>query len=245
MNPEMAERLAEINREFYDDQARAFSDTRSPSGAELEWIIPWIPTGARVLDLGCGNGRTAVLLAARGFLDVYVGIDGSPVLLRGARESAAAIGIGVTSFLQANLLNDNIPVLLAREGLPPPFDVIMLLAVLHHVPGAIGRERVVRQAADLLAPTGRLLVSAWQFLDHARMRRKIVPWSVAGIAESVVDPGDALLAWKGGNGYRYCHWIGEGELGELARGTGLKIVFTTRAGGREGDLSLCAVLERE
>ncbi|MCU0612298.1 MAG: methyltransferase domain-containing protein [Candidatus Eisenbacteria bacterium] len=244
MTPELAGRLAAINRAFYENHALEFSDTRSASGAEIKWIIPWIPAGASVLDLGCGNGRTAALLATRGFRGVYVGIDGSPSLVRLARESAALIGLETATFLKGDLLDDEMPALLAREGIPRLFDVITLLAVLHHLPGGEARGRAVRRAAAALAPDGRMLLSTWQFQDHERMRRKIVAWSVAGIDENEVDPGDALLGWGGSEGYRYCHLIGKDELAELARDAGLEVVFTTRTGGREGTLSLCAVLHR-
>lgn len=244
MTDETVARLTSINRSFYEHHAGEFSEMRSPSGAELEWIIQWVPAHASVLDLGCGNGRAAALLAAQGFRGVYVGIDRSPSLVCLARESAALAGLATATFLELDLLHDDIPALLVVRGAPARFDVIMLLAVLHHLPRDEARRGLMRRTAALLAPGGRALVSTWQFLDSERMRRKIVPWSVAGIDESEVDPKDALLGWRGKSAYRYCHFIDKAELEDLARGAGLKIAFTTRAGGREGTLSLCAVLTR-
>jgi len=118
-----------------------------------------------------------------------------------------------------------------------------LLAVLHHIPGGDVRARILRQARDLLAPQGRIVVSTWQFMDNERMRKKIVPWSVVGIDERELEVADALLNWKrGGEGLRYCHWIGEDEMRELAARAGLNVVEMFRAGGREGDLSLYAIM---
>jgi len=123
------------------------------------------------------------------------------------------------------------------------FDCVLLLAVLHHIPGSEARVRLLRQARELLSPQGRVVVSTWQFLDNERMRKKIAPWSVVGIDERELDPGDALLSWKrGGAGLRYCHWVGEEEARALAAQAGLNIVETFRSGGREGDLSLYAIL---
>ena len=123
------------------------------------------------------------------------------------------------------------------------FDCILLLAVLHHIPGSVARARILRQARELLAPQGRAIVSTWQFMDNERMQKKIVPWSTVGIDERELEPGDALLNWKrGGSGLRYCYWIGEDELRALASQAGLNVVETFRAGGREGNLSLYAVL---
>jgi capsular polysaccharide biosynthesis protein len=58
-----------------------------------------------------------------------------------------------------------------------------------------------------------------------------------------LDPGDYLLDWKrGGRGLRYCHLVDEAEIERLAAESGLRVCETFRAGGREGDLSLFAVL---
>jgi hypothetical protein len=118
-----------------------------------------------------------------------------------------------------------------------------MLAVLHHIPGRDVRARIMRQVRELLAPQGHAIVSAWQFMDSERMRKKIVPWSVIGIDERELEPGDALLNWKrDGSGLRYCHWINEDELRTLSAQAELKLVGTFRAGGREGNLSLYAAL---
>ena len=76
------------------------------------------------------------------------------------------------------------------------------------------------------------------------MRRKIVDWSEVGMAEGELESGDYLLDWKrGGRGLRYCHLVDETEVGRLAAESGLRVRETFRAGGREGDLSLFAVLQ--
>ncbi|MBN1423842.1 class I SAM-dependent methyltransferase [Candidatus Fermentibacteria bacterium] len=244
MSPDTARRLLEINRAFYEDHAREFSDTRSPSGSELEWIIPWVPARARVLDLGCGNGRVARLLAARGWGGSYVGVDASATLLDEAREGMTTPGAGSVSFLQCDVVNADPSAVLRQAGIAPLFDTVLLLALLHHIPTAQARQAMLGRAEGLMAPAGRILVSTWQFLDNERMRRKLVSWSVAGIDEGDVDPNDALLGWRGSGAYRYCHWIDTTELADLAGGAALKVAFATRAGGREGTLSLCAVLAR-
>jgi 2-polyprenyl-3-methyl-5-hydroxy-6-metoxy-1,4-benzoquinol methylase len=119
----------------------------------------------------------------------------------------------------------------------------VVLAVLHHVPSFDLRLGVLRQVAGLLAPGGRLILSTWQFLDSPRMRRKIVDWAEAGVAEEALEPGDYLLDWRrGGRGLRYCHLVDEGEVERLAAESGFRVRETFRAGGREGNLSLFAVL---
>lgn len=61
-----------------------------------------ISRDARVLDIGCGNGRTtldAARIAAKGFA---VGVDLSSAMLQFARESAEREGVANVSFLQAD-----------------------------------------------------------------------------------------------------------------------------------------------
>jgi hypothetical protein len=78
------------------------------------------------------------------------------------------------------------------------------------------------------------------------MRRKIVDWSEASIAEEMLEPGDYLLDWKrGGRGLRYCHLVDEAEVERLAAESGIHLRETFRAGGREGNLSLFAIFEKQ
>ena len=64
------------------------------------------------------------------------------------------------------------------------------------------------------------------------------------LKDSQVEPGDYLLDWRrGGRGLRYCHLVDADEVQHLACASGLVVVDTVRAGGREGTLSLVTVLE--
>ncbi len=245
MKPELIDRLNQINRTFYSTFATSFSETRE-SARELEVILPYIADGARVLDLGCGNRRVAKLVARHRRDVVYLGVDSSADLVTRCKMQDASKAGESTAFFVVDITQpewiDSLPPLGEGQGMRV-YDCVLMLAVLHHIPGRDVRARILRQAHDLLAPQGRIVVSTWQFMDNERMRKKIVPWSVLGIDERELEPGDALLDWKrGGVGLRYCRWIGEDELHTLATQAGLKIMGTFRAGGREGNLSLYAIM---
>ena len=240
MRSELIERLNQINREFYSTFATSFSETRE-SARELEVILPYIAEGARVLDLGCGNGRVAKLVARHRRGVAYLGVDSSADLVARCKMQDVGRKLQEAEFLVADMVEPD----WTRKLTGASFDCILLLAVLHHIPGRDVRARILRQARELLAPQGRVIVSTWQFMDNERMHKKIVPWSVLGIDERELEPGDALLNWKrGGVGLRYCHWIGEDELHTLAAQAGLKVMETFRAGGRERNLSLYAILSK-
>ncbi|MBK1689227.1 class I SAM-dependent methyltransferase [Rubrivivax gelatinosus] len=78
----------ELNRRSYDAIAADWEDARtSLSDAEarlLDGLLDGLPTGARVLDLGCGTGRPmAEAVAARGLQ--VTGIDQSAAMLARSR----------------------------------------------------------------------------------------------------------------------------------------------------------------
>ena len=79
----------------------------------LAWLRTRLVPGSRVLDVGCGTGRYALVLAALGF--EVVGVDESPEMIRHARQKA---GAGRVRFEVAN----------AGGGLPDgPFDAVAII----------------------------------------------------------------------------------------------------------------------
>ncbi|MCC5479911.1 class I SAM-dependent methyltransferase [Streptomyces barringtoniae] len=119
------------------------------------WLLRQLPRRfGRALDVGCGSGDLARLLAGRG--ERVLGVDADPEILRRARELTDAAA-PVTYTLAS-----------APDGLPPgPYDVVTCVAVLHHLPFAETLTRLRRE----LAPGGTLVVvgcaRAASPVDHA------------------------------------------------------------------------------
>jgi tRNA (uracil-5-)-methyltransferase TRM9 len=249
MDRETTERLLALNREFYASFARPFATSRPVSDPALTCILPHIPRGASVLDVGCGNGRLALLLDRERPGSIYVGVDAVPELIKVARAQARRITAISAEFQVADIARPGwggaLPGVRPSVSLRAQFDCAVALSVLHHIPSFDLRAQVLGEIAGVLKPGGCLILSAWQFLDSPRMRRKIVGWAEAGIAEDALELGDYLLNWKrGGRGLRYCHLVDVAEVERLAAGSGFCVRETFRAGGREGNLSLFAVLDR-
>jgi ubiquinone/menaquinone biosynthesis C-methylase UbiE len=81
------------NRAFYE-RAQNRLDYRPDAGldaAERALVEHFLGGGGRVLDLGCGNGRVALALAALGY--EVEGLDISPSMVEEARAAAEAAGI--------------------------------------------------------------------------------------------------------------------------------------------------------
>jgi SAM-dependent methyltransferase len=248
MDHEMIERLLALNRRFYTAFADQFANSRSVSDPALTCILPYLPSRARILDVGCGNGRLARLLDRERPGCTYVGVDTIPDLIAEAREQAKDLSKTETTFLLLDVTEpgwmDEVLTPSGGAGGGGRYDCAAALAVLHHIPGMDLRARVLEDMGRILAPEGYLVISTWRFLAHRRMRRKIVDWDAVDIDEERLDPGDYLLDWKrGGRGLRYCHMVDEEELERLAEMSGLAVRETFRAGGREGDLSLFAILD--
>jgi ubiquinone/menaquinone biosynthesis C-methylase UbiE len=103
------------------------------------------PPGARVIEIGCGTGAIARLIAAWPGISEVVGTDPSPILVARARELSA--GVAGLSFHEAD-----------GGELPEPdaaFDVAVIHRVLSHAPQP---DRLLAEAFRVVRPGGRLAV---------------------------------------------------------------------------------------
>ncbi|MBN1246448.1 MAG: class I SAM-dependent methyltransferase [Anaerolineae bacterium] len=236
MDDDVADRLLALNRAFYDAFADAFSDSRAQTEPGFERILGEIGLRSRVLDLGCGQGRFAMLLPEG---CTYVGVDYAAEMLRVAEASTDGSEGAHRRFLAADLVADPWLDKVGRAA----FDWVVLRAVLHHIPSYGHRKAVVRRAAQALAPHGTLVLANWQFIKIPRLMRRVVPWREIGLTRDDVDPGDYLLDWqRDGHGMRYVHLVGESETRQLAQDAGLRIDDLFFADGHTNDLTLYALL---
>ena len=154
-----------------------------------------------------------------------------------------ATEVVTTSFVRCDLAAPGWPARLADR----PFDAAVCFSVIHHIPGARRRLRLLREIRSLLGPGGRCAISVWQFLHAPRLRRKIVPWREIGVRSGDVDDGDYLIDWRrGGRGLRYVHHFDEAELVDACRRAGFDVIETYRSDGHasgSGDLGLYILLE--
>ncbi len=234
------QQLLALNSQFYQTFAEAFSATRQRVQPGVERVLPRIPAQAAILDIGCGNGELARRLAAQGCRGIYLGVDFSPGLLAEARRRRTPPL--AARFLRADLCAPDwaAPLRGARFGYALAF------AVLHHLPGFATRLKVVRSLYSLLEPGGFFFHSHWHFLNSPRWRARIQPWERAGIAEADLEPGDYLLDWRrGGYGLRYVHLLDAEELHRLAAQSGFTCLETFYSDGKEGNLALYQVWQKQ
>ncbi|WP_159901353.1 class I SAM-dependent methyltransferase [Salinirussus salinus] len=139
-------RSPERVREVYDRIAAHFAETRHHAWPESREFLDG-RSGAVGLDVGCGNGRNAELLAER--VDRALGLDASRGLLGEARSR-----VGET----VELVQGD------AGGLPvtaDTVDIALYIATLHHLADRETRRASLAELARVLAPDGRALVSVW------------------------------------------------------------------------------------
>jgi tRNA (uracil-5-)-methyltransferase TRM9 len=244
-----AERLLDINHQFYQTFAEQFSQTRQRIQPGVGRILERLPQNAHILDLGCGNGELWRALFRQGHTGLYIGLDSSQGLLDIARQFVPAGETNQLIFLQVDLAAQDWEHELARqasalgiETSPLSFDRVLAFAALHHIPGFPLRLQLLKKINRLIAPDGQFIHSEWQFLNSPKFIERIQPWSMAGLEERQLDPGDYLLDWRhGGKGLRYVHQFDEAELSELAEKSNFQICETFYSDGQNGKLGLYQV----
>lgn len=106
---------AEGHSQWYIDRFRTLAANGADLGGEARLVDAMVPRRARILDGGCGPGRTGAELHARGH-DV-VGVDADAALIAAARQDHPG-----PRWLVADLAELE----LASLGEPEPFDAAVL-----------------------------------------------------------------------------------------------------------------------
>jgi len=201
--------------ETWERIALSFSDTRNRPWVQVDDFLDTLRPSDTVLDLACGNGRHAVLAAARGH--AVVGIDASAELCRVARERLAKHGarshVAQASATQLPLQAESV-------------DGALFIAALHNIPGHANRRAALRELRRVLRPQGRALISVWarwqdRFVDHYTRELLLhVPRLVLGRAKGR-EFGDIWVPW--GDRLRFYHLVSLRGLITQCKGAGFFI----------------------
>jgi SAM-dependent methyltransferase len=134
---------------------------------------------ARVLDYGCGYGRTMAELCDLGFTDVS-GVDISPALVARGRQTRPDLSFAVI---------ESPPTLTQPAA---SFDVIILFAVLTCIPEDDAQRALIAEVSRLLVSGGLLYVSDLRLQTDERNRRRYAEY-----AERYGDPYGAFTTDDG------------------------------------------------
>ncbi len=188
------------------------------------------PPGGRIIDLGCGTGRVAIPLAARGHR--VTAVDLSEAMLRVAGEKAAAAGVRLDRVC-ANIV--------ALDGLrDAAFDTALcLFSTLGMVAGPAARQRVAGHAYRLLRPGGTFVLHVHARWHHGwtRAGRR---WLLHDLVRSALrrpDAGDWPMPHHDGRTGWTMHLFTRREAVRLLRDVGFHVIEVLPVGlGPDGRL---------
>ncbi len=206
------------NKELYDAIASDFSQSRARLWPEFEYFKGYLQKGQDVLDIGCGNGRLLAML--KEFEPNYLGIDNSANLVLEAQKKWPKYDFETMDILDLSKLKNK-------------YDIVLLVATLHHIPSSKLRLQALQNAYSVLKPGGKLLMTNWNLLQK-RYIKYIIKYSLLKIAEpnkeiiegvkaKNLDLQDVFIPWQ--NKYlRYIYAFNEITTTRLVKKAGFEII---------------------
>jgi SAM-dependent methyltransferase len=231
MDKKTVEKLNKLNRKFYLKTQEYFNKSRQYYWGG--WGRKWIKVvkshfqrkSLRVLDVGCGNGRFGEFLT-KNLPEIkieYAGIDNNKYLLLQAKKKVPGVKL-----LKRNILKN------WKIG-SKKYDLVVLIGILHHVPGEENRLKLLEKAKKYLKPEGLLTLTVWQFKKIDRLKKKIVDWGKIGFDKSRLERNDYLLSWDTGvKAYRYCHYTDHQELKRILKKLEMQLISSFEDDAKEG-----------
>jgi cyclopropane fatty-acyl-phospholipid synthase-like methyltransferase len=139
-----------------------FKNLVSPPSLVLKNLQEYMPLddGLSVLDLGCGYGDVAFFYSER---CSYLGIDSNSDYISEAKRRNAG---SKAEFIVADV---NDPVVLARG----PFDLVIMIGVLHHLNESQVRD-VAKASQKLLAANGKFVAMEPVFAPDQRLSARLL-----------------------------------------------------------------------
>lgn len=229
MKREVAEKKAKETRDSYDQMAKEFSDSRAHFWEELAFLAEHIERDDHVLDIGCGNGRFAPLVAARHAH--YDGVDYSTELIKVAKQKFPQ-GIFTAGDATALPFPDN------------SFDIAFSFAVIHHIPGNEGQKKFVREALRVLHPGGKLIITSWDLWSKKYLGRLLKSAIGSMLQLNALDLRDVMLTFGQKKQPRYVHAFTMAELRELLESNGLEVLGVDTVSRGSGERNIVVVAQK-
>lgn len=199
-------KILEKIRQDYNLISEHFSQTRDKPWKDLKFLFENIPSKAKVLDLGCGNGRFSEFLEKTN----YTGIDKSEKLIEEARKRYPETDFKVGDGLDLPFKDNE-------------FDFVVSVAVVHHMPSKETRLQFFKEIKRVLKNDGEARITTWNYLGESK---KLYFKNLFQKIIGKLGFRDALIPWhdKDGNVMvkRYYHFFSKKELRSLIEKAGLE-----------------------
>jgi ubiquinone/menaquinone biosynthesis C-methylase UbiE len=190
---------------------------------ESEKIIfdKFLKTHHKILDIGCGAGRTTIPLYKQGYKDI-IGIDISSTAIANAKKLAKSQELDI-NFLQQDVLNLNF-----KEN---EFDgAIFSFNGLFCIPNHKNRLSALLEIKRVLKPNAPLIFTAHNrellkmFTSHFRQEKKL--WQEKLQDKRLHDFGDLIVESDDGAEPLFLHMPTHNQVLELIEQAGFKLVYT-------------------
>lgn len=145
---------------------RVAPEKRFSHPLRLEWLERHLTSNAKILDYGCGYGRTLAELSAAGYENT-VGVDFSQAMLERAREEVGGARI---------VRNDGLILPFKADT----FDLVLLFAVLTCIPESDQQRGVLNEVERVLRPGGHLYISDLLVNTDERNRERYRQYAAHG-----------------------------------------------------------------
>lgn len=139
----------------------------------LEWLERYLDSRARILDYGCGYGRTLAEMAQAGYQNV-VGVDFSEAMLARCRREFPRVSL---------IRNDGCTLPFESDSL----DAVLLFATLTCIPQSEAQRALIAEVERVLRPDGLLYISDLllneDMRNHERYKRYAEVYGAFGVFE--------------------------------------------------------------
>lgn len=137
----------------YKEKGRVYQEIKERIAFQGRLVDKYLDKSLPVLDIGCGFGRQAYIMAKNGFT------------ITGTDTSAVFINIAQELFKKNNLSGKFFCINILDEPLEERFTQVLVLDVLEHI-GPAKRQLFIERIYGMTGPQGRLLLS----LPHVKKR---------------------------------------------------------------------------
>ena len=143
----------------------------------LDGVVGKLRAGAKVADVGCGQGASTIIMARAFERSTFAGFDNHEPSIRTAAAAATAAGVGRRATFD---------IAAAKDFPGRDYDLVCLFDALHDMGDPVGAARRVREA---LAPDGTLLLVEPNAGDALEQNLNPVGRTYYGLSTVICTPG--------------------------------------------------------